>query len=137
MALWRRLDRSMPCLSSPLSRVASALLAFLHGGGAHFVLSPHIDGCAPSAAREMRCSQIDSNKVHLQEAVLISLQAHQKWSALSSAGAVSPGLTAGGASSRAVTAYTTSAAYSCGPVPSSSLKLLQDRQGRVRALDFH
>ena len=112
MALWRRLDRSMPCLSSPLSRVASALLAFLHGGEAHFVPSPYIDGCAPSAARDMRCRQIDSNKVHLQETVLISLPAHQKWSALSSAGAVSPGLTAGGASSRAVTAYTTSAAYS-------------------------
>ena len=29
MARCRRLDRSMPCLSSPLSRVASALLAFL------------------------------------------------------------------------------------------------------------
>ena len=69
--------------------------------------------------------------------ILESVQAHQKWSALSSAGAVSPGLTAGGASSRAVTAYTTSAAYSCGPVPSSSLKLLRGRQGPVRALDFH
>lgn len=51
---------------------------------------------------------------------------HQKWSALSSGCAASPGRTAGGASRRAVTAYTTSAAYSCGPVPSSSLKLLQD-----------
>jgi len=29
MARCRRFDRSMPCLSSPLSRVASALLAFL------------------------------------------------------------------------------------------------------------
>ena len=30
MARCRRLDRSMPCFSSPLSRVASALLAFLN-----------------------------------------------------------------------------------------------------------
>ena len=62
----------MPCFSSPLSRVASALLAFLHGGKAHVLLSPHINGCAPSAAREKRCRQTDSNKMRLRDTVLTS-----------------------------------------------------------------
>lgn len=52
----------MPCLSSPLSRVASALLAFLRSGHAHSLLSPHIDRMVRALShREMRCFQIDSS----------------------------------------------------------------------------
>ena len=70
MALWRRLDRSMPCLSSPLSRVASALLAFLHSGNGHHLLSPRIHGMLSTLShREMRCRHSESSGAGMLERV--------------------------------------------------------------------
>ena len=163
MARCRRLDRSMPCLSSPLSRVASALLAFLyrHSTGrqrqtersfqSHTLCfqrrrQPFHQACPASWRTQGRQKELGCDTRHRQlpkawsnghacQQLRLNMRArncefpgaapHQKWSALSSGCAASPGRTAGGASRSAVTAYTTSAAYSCGPVPSSSLKLLQ------------